>query len=661
MKVPRQASRRRTAVAVAAAALLPAGALLASVVTAAPASAAPQKVAVPQGIGAAVLGNAKVFGNTAGTTPETVSFVLRARNQPQLAAMALAGNGRLNVRQFAQQFGQSSQVIARLQAYMNGYGITTTVYKDGLDVVAHGTAAQFDSALSVQQKNYYVPAVKARGGKTAVRAQWVHGTTQSPRLPADSGAAVLSVLGLTNYSAYATNLSHVPGKVDAKVIRQQASYTGTLTPEDFAKNYGVGPLYTKGIKGQGTTLGIVTLAALSPGAPTYFWKNILGIATKANRVKVVNVDGGPGAPNEQAGSGETDLDVEQSGAIAPHANVVVYQAPNTDSGFVDAFLSAASQNTVDTLSSSWGESETYFKANVATGQESAGYVASLDQAFEELDVQGQSSFVSSGDAGAYDASADLGTTNLSVDSPADSPYTTSAGGTTLSGTINFTAPSGAKVNVPIKSQRAWGWDWLWPYYADFGAPSRAAFAQSAIAGGGGGYSTIERTPSYQQGLTGNFRAVKYLTPSSYATVETLTLPTAWTFTAKPGITAGHGTGRAQPDVSADADPFTGYLLYDPLATTSLSAGWGGTSFVAPQLNASAALIDQYAGHRVGFWNPQVYAFAKSAANPFTPLSTAGTGNDNLYYTGTPGGLYNPATGLGYPDITKLANQFASAG
>jgi hypothetical protein len=42
--------------------------------------------------------------------------------------------------------------------------------------------------------------------------------------------------------------------------------------------------------------------------------------------------------------GETDLDVEQSGGLAPDAKVIVYQAPNTDSGFADAFFDAASQN-----------------------------------------------------------------------------------------------------------------------------------------------------------------------------------------------------------------------------------------------------------------------------------------------------------------------------
>ncbi len=99
---------------------------------------------------------------------------------------------------------------------------------------------------------------------------------------------------------------------------------------------------------------------------------------------------------------------------------------------------------------------------------------------------------------------------------------------------------------------------------------------------------------------------------------------------------GEGTGRGLPDLATDADPFTGYLLYDPLASPALQGGWGGTSFGASQLNGAAALINQFAGHRVGLWNPSIYAFAMSAESPFTPLSAQGTGNDNLYYTGTSG-------------------------
>jgi kumamolisin len=647
----------------AAATLAPAAAIAASTAASSP----PATVSVPQGISAAALPHAAVFGNTAASTPETVSFVLKARNLDELKALAVSGRSGLSVRQFAARYGAGARQITALEGYLKQFGLTASSYADGLDVTATGTAGQFDSALSVQQKNYSVPAVAARNGQAGISAQDVHGTTQNAVLPANVGTGVLAVLGLTNYSAFTTGLVHTLGNTDRSVtaselaaakstkLTQNAVNTGTQTPADFAANYDLGPLYAKGATGAGQTIGIVTLAGLDPVAPEYFWNNVLGITTKPDRITVDNVDGGPGAPNEQAGSGESDLDVEQSGALAPQANIVVYQAPNTDSGYADAFFAAASANAADTLSTSWGESETYLRAAIAAGQTSPGYQFALDEAFLEFDVQGQSAFASSGDAGAYDASRDLGTTNLSADNPSDSPYITAAGGTTLAGTI----PLAPTLNITIAQQRAWGWDYLWPYYAGAGATSEAAFAEELIGGGGGGYSVLEPRPAYQRGLTWTYRAVQYLTPASYASVSGLNLPTAWTFNATPAVTTGFGNGgRAVPDLSADADPFTGYLLYDPLAATSLAGGWGGTSFVAPQLNGSAALIDQLVGHRVGFWNPRIYALAASGNSPFTPLSMAGTANDNLYYTGTPGSRYNPATGLGVPDFAKLANDLA---
>ena len=62
--------------------------------------------------------------------------------------------------------------------------------------------------------------------------------------------------------------------------------------------------------------------------------------------------------------------------------------------------------------------------------------------------------------------------------------------------------------------------------------------------------------------------------------------------------------------------------------------------MAPQLNGSTAVIDSYLGHRVGFWNPSIYAAAVGQRSPFTPLNQAGTSNDNIYYTGNPGEPYN---------------------
>jgi subtilase family serine protease len=133
------------------------------------------------------------------------------------------------------------------------------------------------------------------------------------------------------------------------------------------------------------------------------------------------------------GSGETTLDAEQSGAIAPQANIIVYQAPNTDYGVVDGYFTAASQNIADTVSASWGESETDITASVNEGIESDAYAGSFDEAYLELAAQGQSAFVSSGDDGACTADEDLGTTNLSAGNPDSSPWITAAGGTISTG------------------------------------------------------------------------------------------------------------------------------------------------------------------------------------------------------------------------------------
>ncbi len=461
-----------------------------------------------------------------------------------------------------------------------------------------------------------MPAVQGRDNRPGIPAQRVHGTTQSPMLPYRIAQNVLSILGLTNYHSFVSNAAHTQANVSRapgtiSPTQANTTYTGNLTPQDFAKNYGVDRLYGQGATGKGTAVGIVTLAGLDPATPYYFWQHVLGLNVQANRITVNNVDGGPGAPSDAAGSGETDLDVEQAGAIAPGANMVVYQAPNTDTGFADAFFSAASQNVADTVSASWGESETYIAAGVAAGTETSTYAQAFDEAFLELAAQGQTTFVAAGDAGAYDASRDLGTTDLSVDNPGGSPFVTSAGGTTLGGTISAKLTSGSTVTAKIPAQRTWGWDWMWPLWKQMGGTSESSFAENNVVGGGGGFSATQPAPLYARGVsgTGSFSAVPYLTPAGYQNVNGLTRPSTWTFTPAPPVTSGQGSGRATPDISADADPFTGYLLYDPLSSPALQGGWGGTSFVAPQLAGSAAVIDQYAGGRTGFWNPPVYALA----------------------------------------------------
>ncbi len=394
---------------------------------------------------------------------------------------------------------------------------------------------------------------------------------------------------------------------------------GCNVPSDFASNYGLDKLYDKGADGSGQTLAIVTLAALDPTAPDYYWKNIAHVPATGRTLTVDNVDGGPGAPSDAAGSGESDLDVEQSGALAPGANVIVYQAPNTDAGFADAFYDAASQNVASTVSASWLESETYLQSGIASGAETPGYQAAFDEAFLEMAAQGQSGFIASGDQGAYTATVDLGTTNLSVATSADSPYITAAGGTTLP----WSGHAGRRGRH--HGQRARDE----PAHLGLGLPVAAAGDdRGRVARGLGG---VEHRRRRWRLLHDRAAALVPVRRARHRRVPRGTVPDA------DRLHHGQGhrrPGRAdrvelQPDAEGDLrlqrragrcptcpptptrTPATCCTSRPrrPSARRRCRAAWGGTSFVAPQLNGSTAVIDSYLGHRVGLWNPSIYAFA----------------------------------------------------
>jgi kumamolisin len=666
------------------------------------------KVAVPQGLSVTGLVGHSVFPVKGGTR-ETVSFVLRLRQAPTLESDVEAGmpHGYLTVGKFASQYGQTKAHVAELQKYLNQYGIKTTAYADRLDVNARGTAREFNKALSVTQGEYTTKAVPARGEQPARPALTFHGTTDKPLLPKNIAGFVYSILGLTNYPVASSDAVHTP--IQEVRNTPKGFQSGNRTPADFAKQYGLEKLYASGATGRGQTIGIITYASLTPSDATYFWSQVLRIKTKANRIKLDNIDGGSGQVSYDSGSGETTLDVEQSGALAPYANIVVYQAPNTDYGQADAWFGAASQNVAATVSTSWGESEILNEAIAAHQVEATTYGGIFDEAGLEMAAQGQSAFDAAGDSGAYDDAADFPTpyTELSVDNPADSPWITSGGGTTNSGSIELYGDT----VVTIPEQRTWGWDYLYPYYALFTDSAGNTYASewayvedpANAWGSGGGYSVVEKQPAYQSKIKGidDFHYVQYVTypncqqdpgdcveyngttttqtACSADTSSDLCLPDTWTAWDDPAVSSDPPTtppvqassvsgGRAVPDIVADADPLTGYEEYfsdfyqDDFP--SLATGWGGTSFVAPQLNGSAAVIDSFLHHRTGFWNPAIYRFAAVRSwTPFRPLDAEGVSNDNLYYTGSGNRhtIYNPGSGLGTPNLDKLALDFRRHG
>lgn len=595
--------------------------------------------AIPQGVGPGVLQQASYFGDTDPNTPVTVDIVMKLQNQGQLAQFinqtTTPGRGfrqYLSTSSFASKYAPNPQIASAIQTYLRAYGIQSTVYSDKLVITATGTAGQFNKAFNISLMN------------ASLHGKKFHATKTPPQAPPSIANSILCILGLSNYSDF-TSQAVKPLSTSGSTEPNADSAPSALMPSDLEQQYDVTPLYKQGATGQGQTIGIVSLADFNPSDAEYFW-NYNHIQTKANRIHVYDVDGGSGL-SEADGSDETSLDVEQSGALAPQADINVYVGPNSDTGFVDAFAKSISDDAVQELSVSWGESETAIASAVQQNLETPQYAQVFNQLFMEAAAQGISTFAAAGDDGAYSAARDNGTYNLSVLNPADSPYITAAGGTTL--------PVLEAAQFGVTKQRAWGYDYLYSFLAQLGYPPLNPYS---FAGGGGGFSTVFATPDYQQGVSGvnRYTAVQWWTPSADGTTTT--------FNSTPQIVTGTGSGRNLPDLSMNADPESGYSVYFSLPTTDgssdLDTGWsqyGGTSFVAPQLAGLSALINSADHTQVGFWNPQIYRFAQQHNSPLHPLDDTGTSNDNIYYTGTAGTIYNQATGLGTPDVAQLASSF----
>ena len=89
------------------------------------------------------------------------------------------------------------------------------------------------------------------------------------------------------------------------------------------------------------------------------------------------------------------LDIEVAAAVAPNASIVVYFAPNTDKGFLDAITMAANDTThkPSVISISWGSPEKNW-----TGQA----MTSFDQAFQTAASLGVTVCFAAGDHGSGD-------------------------------------------------------------------------------------------------------------------------------------------------------------------------------------------------------------------------------------------------------------------
>jgi kumamolisin len=211
----------------------------------------------------------------------------------------------------------------------------------------------------------------------------------------------------------------------------------------------------------------------------------------------------------------------------------------------------------------------------------------FNAAFHDAALLGISVCVASGDNGSSDGESDG---KNHADFPASSPWVLACGGTSLLAS-----------NGKIQSETVW----------NDGTEGAAT---------GGGISSHFTKPTYQSG-----------------------------FDIAPPTGTANTSGRGVPDISAVADPATGYTVL--VDGTEMVVG--GTSAVAPLWAGLIALMNEQLGKNLGWFHPALYGTVAQhkALNDIT------AGNNGAFNAGK---SWDACTGLGSPNGQAILNLLRSA-
>jgi subtilase family serine protease len=384
------------------------------------------------------------------------------------------------------------------------------------------------------------------------------------------------------------NLGRIAAPDATKPADSPDNASAPYDPQQMTTAYGVNLISFNGIVGNGAGQTIAIVDAYNDPnivSDTATFNSNFGLqqfnVTGGPTLQVLNQTGGTTLPmNTNTTVGDWDLeeslDVQWVHSMAPQANVILFEAnSNNGSDLYATEVTAANFPGVSVISNSWG------------GGEYSGETTDDSNFMTPAGHQGVTFLASAGDTGSPGGY------------PAYSPYVVSVGGT----------------NLQIQSTGTYISESVWNDNNGYAT--------------GGGISTQEPLPSYQDGLD--------------------------------GINGASTTNRNMPDVSADADPDSGVSVYDTW-NEGQGGGWfqvGGTSLASPLWAGMIAIANQgraLAGESTlnGYTQtlPMLYSL------PSTDFHDVTTGSNGTYSAG-PG--YDLVTGLGTPVANLLVPALAGYG
>src|ERR1700685_2799431 len=346
----------------------------------------------------------------------------------------------LTAEQFGQRFGVSQTAIATVTKWLESHGFrVNTVYANQMMIDFSGVAGQVKDAFHTE-----LHALDVSGA--------AHISNMSdPLIPAALAPVVKGIASLNDFKPHPTYKSAVDytfaGCASSTAFPSEPGTCYAITPQDNQTIYGLNPLYSAGISGQGQTIVLVEDTDTYGGAADWnSYRTAFGLSTAFPAGNYTQVHpGGCTDPGTNGDDGEAAIDVEVASAIAPSANIELISCP---SGTVTFGGLIALTNLVNgsapypgIVSVSYGICE----ALNGNGGNTAFY-----NTYQQAASEGISVFVSSGDDGPSSCANEFGQEydipGQGVTGWGESPYNVSVGGTDFEDTY-FSKTGGAPLST----------------------------------------------------------------------------------------------------------------------------------------------------------------------------------------------------------------------
>jgi kumamolisin len=331
---------------------------------------------------------------------ERIEVTVMLRRRAELPGDLVEGPQTISLSDLAGSYGADPADVDLASQVLTGFGLEITeTHPASRRLKVAGTSQQLAQAFGATLRQANSPGPGGGQVQHRYREGGLH-------VPAPLDGIVTAVVGLDNRPQVRAHFR------TAAAAAQTTSYT----PPQVAQAY----QFPTGTDGTGQTIAILEFGggfATSDLQP-YF----SGLGLQVPSVTAASVDGGSNAPGSDpsGADGEVLLDIEVAGSVAQGAAQVVYFAPNTDQGFIDALSAAAHATpTPIVISISWGGPEESWSQQSRTA---------LDQGMADAAALGITVTVAAGDGGSSDGETDG---KNHCDYPASSPYALACGGTAL--------------------------------------------------------------------------------------------------------------------------------------------------------------------------------------------------------------------------------------